>query len=57
MRFRFPNIRMRIKNMKGERFGMNDSNMVLINRKQLYDEIWKISVAGLPKSIIYIMQN
>ena len=29
--------------MKGERFGMNDSNMVLINRKQLYDEIWKIS--------------
>lgn len=35
--------------MKGERFGMNDSNMVLINRKQLYDEIWKISVAGVAK--------
>ena len=32
--------------MKGERFGMNDSNMVLINRKQLYDEIWKISEVG-----------
>lgn len=35
--------------MKGEKFGMNDSNMVLINRKQLYDEIWKISVAGVAK--------
>lgn len=35
--------------MKGERFGMNDFNMVLINRKQLYDEIWKISVAGVAK--------
>ena len=40
---------MRIKNMKGERFGMNDSNMVLINMEQLYDEIWKISVAGVAK--------
>ena len=35
--------------MKGERFGMNDFNMVLISRKQLYDEIWKISVAGVAK--------
>lgn len=49
MRFRFQSIRRWIKNMKGERFGMNDPNMVVLSRKQLYDEIWKMSVAGVAK--------
>lgn len=35
--------------MKGGRIGMSNPNMVVISRQQLYDEIWKISVAGVAK--------
>lgn len=49
MRFRFQNIRMRIRSTKGGRIGMSNPNMVMMSREQLYDEIWKISVAGVAK--------
>lgn len=35
--------------MKGERPGMNNLNMIKLNRKILYDEIWKLSVSGVAK--------
>lgn len=28
---------------------MSNPNMVMMSREQLYDEIWKISVAGVAK--------
>lgn len=49
MRFRFLNMKMKIENMKGESHGMNNLNRVKINRNILYDEIWKLSVAGVAK--------
>lgn len=35
--------------MKGEGFGMNDPNMVVLSRKKLYDEIWNMSATGVAK--------
>lgn len=49
MRFRFQNIRIRIRSTKGGRIGMSNPNMVVMSRQQLYDEVWKISVAGVAK--------
>lgn len=49
MRFRFLNMKMRIKSTKGERFGMSNLNKVKFNRKKLYDEIWKLSATGVAK--------
>ena len=49
MRFRFLNMKMKIKNTKGERAGMSNFNKVKFDRKKLYDEIWKLSAAGVAK--------
>lgn len=49
MRFRFLNMKMRIKSTKGERLGMSNLNKVKFNRQKLYDEIWKLSATGVAK--------
>lgn len=49
MRFRFISMKIRIKNTKGERLGMNNLNMVRFDRKKLYNEVWKLSAAGVAK--------
>lgn len=35
--------------MKGEGIGMSKTDMIILKRQQLYDEIWKISAAGVAK--------
>ncbi|WP_227056459.1 hypothetical protein [[Clostridium] hylemonae] len=42
-------MKMKIKNTKGERAGMSNFNKVKFDRKKLYDEIWKLSAAGVAK--------
>lgn len=49
MRFRFLSMRMKINRMKGEGIGMSKTDMIILKRQQLYDEIWKISAAGVAK--------
>lgn len=49
MRFRFLSMRMKIKRMKGEGIGMSKTDTIILKRQQLYDEIWKISAAGVAK--------
>ena len=48
MRFRFLSTKTQIKNTKGEEIGMENNNVVM-SRKQLYDEVWQQSAAGVAK--------